>query len=73
MIRDICWQPSRSIFENLLFQGPGDAIGFRVIQEVTLPSPVHIIYKVLDLRLWKDTEDFPPLTPDQQEVPVLNV
>jgi hypothetical protein len=42
------------------FAVPRVTIGFRVIQEVTLPSPVHIIYKVIDLRLWKDTEEFPP-------------
>jgi hypothetical protein len=54
---------------------PGDAIGFRVKngdQEVTMPSPVHIIYKVIDLRQWKDTEDAPPsLQTNQQKVLVL--
>ena len=43
--------------KNLLFQVPG---GMSVIQELTLPSPMHIIYKVIDFRVWKDTEGFPP-------------
>jgi hypothetical protein len=31
----------------------------RVIQEGTIPFPLHI-YKVIDFRLWKGTEESPP-------------
>jgi hypothetical protein len=34
----------------------------RLIQELSLHFPVHIIYKVIDFGVWKDTEEFlPPL------------
>jgi hypothetical protein len=32
----------------------------RVNQEGTIPFPLHIIYKVIDFRLWKGTEESPP-------------
>jgi hypothetical protein len=32
----------------------------RVIKEGAVLSPLHIIYKVIDFRLWKGTEEPPP-------------
>jgi hypothetical protein len=31
----------------------------KVIQELAFPSPLHV-YKVIDFRVWKDTEGFLP-------------
>ena len=45
----------------------------KVIQEVTLPSPVLIIYKVIDLRLWRTLRHSPLLQTNQQEIPVLTL
>jgi hypothetical protein len=48
--------------KNVLFPGPGDAIGFwlKVIQELACSTPVHIIYKFIDFRLWQETGIHPP-------------
>jgi len=56
--------------KNILFPGLGYAIGFRlkVIQELAHSTPVHIVYKLIDFRLWQKTNvPLPPpfLTPDQ--------
>ena len=60
MIKGICWQLWWRIIEeskNVLFPGPEDAIGFRlkVIQDLARSTPVHIIYKFIDFRLWQET------------------